>query len=172
MMRRLGVLLLLIVFVGTISMPALAAPIVVKYATGTPSHDPIEDAAYGSGLLFKSLVETRTGGRYRVEYLGGAVVGGEREQAEGVKLGTFQMASISDGPLPGFCREMLVLGILTCSAPKLSLGTSSMGPSKRAFELFLLKRQESGSLTEVIFAISPIRSEFHEGPRMLRTKFR
>ncbi|NLM94874.1 MAG: hypothetical protein GX165_04870 [Firmicutes bacterium] len=38
-MRRLGVMLLLLVFVGTISMPALAAPIVVKYATGTPSHD-------------------------------------------------------------------------------------------------------------------------------------
>lgn len=174
-MRRLGVLLLLLVFVWNMGTPALAAPTVVKYATGTPSHDPIEDAAYGSGLLFKSLVETRTGGRYRVEYLGGAVVGGEREQAEGVKLGTFQMASISDGALPGFCREMLVLGIPYLFSSQTVAWDVLDGPfGKELFEVF---RQKTGirilGITEVGFRNFTNKVRPIKGPQDLKgLKFR
>jgi len=57
--------------------------------------------------VFKHMVENETGGAVKVNLFPAGQLGGEREVAEAVKLGSVQVGMLS-GPFSGFCREAQV----------------------------------------------------------------
>ena len=87
--------------------PALAA-VEFKFAhSGSLEHQYHIGAEY-----FKKLVEERSGGEIRVNVFPQAQLGSEREEAEGVRMGTIEMTAIAaGGALPSFVPEMQVLGV-------------------------------------------------------------
>jgi tripartite ATP-independent transporter DctP family solute receptor len=60
--------------------------------------------------VFKNMVENETGGAIKVNLFPAGQLGGEREVAEAVKLGSVQVGMLS-GPFSGFCREAQVFDI-------------------------------------------------------------
>lgn len=62
-----------------------------------------------SAEKFKELVEERSGGRITVQIFPSSQLGNEKELAEGVKMGTVDMVSISSGGIAQFLPEMFVL---------------------------------------------------------------
>jgi tripartite ATP-independent transporter DctP family solute receptor len=60
--------------------------------------------------VFKNLVENETGGAIKVSLFPAGQLGGEREIAEAVKLGSVQVGMLS-GPFSGFCKEAQVFDI-------------------------------------------------------------
>jgi tripartite ATP-independent transporter DctP family solute receptor len=60
--------------------------------------------------VFKHMVENETGGAVVVNLYPAGQLGGEREVAEAVKLGSVQVGMLS-GPFSGFCREAQVFDI-------------------------------------------------------------
>ena len=106
----MGILSLLIVlsffFVGT---PSSAAPITIKFAHGMPPDE--EEALHRGVVIFKKMVEQKTAGRVKVDIYPASQLGKEREQFEGVKLGTIEMCMIAEGPMAGFIPEIMVVGI-------------------------------------------------------------
>ena len=60
--------------------------------------------------VFKNLVENETGGAVKVSLFPAGQLGGEREIAEAVKLGSVQVGMLS-GPFSGFCKEAQVFDI-------------------------------------------------------------
>jgi tripartite ATP-independent transporter DctP family solute receptor len=60
--------------------------------------------------VFKNLVENESGGALKVNLFPAGQLGGEREIAEAVKLGSVQIGMLS-GPFSGFCREAQVFDI-------------------------------------------------------------
>jgi tripartite ATP-independent transporter DctP family solute receptor len=57
--------------------------------------------------VFKHMVENETDGAVKVNLYPAGQIGGEREVAEAVKLGSVQVGMLS-GPFSGFCREAQV----------------------------------------------------------------
>ncbi len=114
-----GVLVFLMVL-GLFSTFAFAEePIIIKYAHADPP-DPINGPAHGDALTFKSLVESGSNGRIKVEIYPGAQLGSERDLLEGVHMGTIEMCNVSEGSVAGFFPDILVLSIpyLFDSAPQ------------------------------------------------------
>jgi tripartite ATP-independent transporter DctP family solute receptor len=71
-----------------------------------------KDSHYGVAIdAFAREVETRTGGRYRIQTFYAAALGAERESVEGVQLGTLDLTMTSTGPLPNFVPEVAILDI-------------------------------------------------------------
>jgi TRAP-type C4-dicarboxylate transport system substrate-binding protein len=95
---------------GLIPVSAAEKPIIIKFAHGDPP-DPIKGSAHGDAVTFKHLVEAASGGRIKVEIYPANQLGSEREQLEGVKMGTIEMCNVSEGTMPGFFPEILVVGI-------------------------------------------------------------
>ena len=60
---------------------------------------------------FKKLVEEKSGGELKVNIFPQAQLGGERDLAEGVRMGTIEMSSVAAGNLAGFVPELQVFGI-------------------------------------------------------------
>lgn len=60
---------------------------------------------------FKKAVEERSNGRIIVETYPNSQLGGEREELEGVQLGTIEMAVLSTAPFAGFFEKMMVLDL-------------------------------------------------------------
>ena len=60
--------------------------------------------------VFKAIVENETGGAVKVNLFPAGQLGGEREVAEAVKLGSVQIGMLS-GPFSGFCKEAQVFDI-------------------------------------------------------------
>ncbi len=60
--------------------------------------------------VFKNMVENETGGAVKVNLFPAGQLGGEREVAEAVKLGSVQMGMLS-GPFSRFCKEAQVFDI-------------------------------------------------------------
>jgi C4-dicarboxylate-binding protein DctP len=87
----------------------MAAPLTIKFATGMPPDE--EEGLHRGAVVFKKMVEQRAPGRLRVEIYPSNQLGKEREQFEGVKLGTIEMAWIAEGPVAGFFPEIMALGI-------------------------------------------------------------
>ena len=88
---------------------AQSAPVTIKFATGMPPDE--EEALHRGAVVFKKMVEQRAPGRLKVDIYPSNQLGKEREQFEGVKLGTIEMAWIAEGPVAGFFPEIMVLGI-------------------------------------------------------------
>ncbi len=71
-----------------------------------------KDSHYGVAIdAFAREVETRTGGRYKVQTFYAGALGAERESVEGVQLGTLDLTLTSTGPLPNFVPEVAILDI-------------------------------------------------------------
>jgi tripartite ATP-independent transporter DctP family solute receptor len=104
----IGVLILLGLFLG--GPPTVhAAQFEIKLAHSDPPDIYTSRKAAGS-TVFKSLVENETGGAVKVNLFPAGQLGGEREIAEGVKLGSIQIGMLS-GPFSGFCKEAQVFDI-------------------------------------------------------------
>ncbi len=61
--------------------------------------------------VFAKEVETRTGGRYKVQTFYNGALGGERESIEAVQLGTQELAFSSTGPVPNFVPDTKILDV-------------------------------------------------------------
>lgn len=82
--------------------------IIIKYATVGPDEHQYTIAS----RKFKEIIEEKSGGKIKVELYPNAQLGGEREMAEGVKLGTIQMTTVtSDGALPAWVPETQIFSI-------------------------------------------------------------
>jgi len=106
---KLGILVLTI-FASFILVGQLwAAPITIKFATGMPADE--EEGLHRGAVVFKKVVEQKSGGQLKVDIYPSNQLGKEREQFEGVKLGTIEMSWIAEGPVAGFFPEIMALGI-------------------------------------------------------------
>lgn len=61
--------------------------------------------------VFKGVVETRTGGRIKVEVYPAGQIGGQRELTEATKLGTVEAAFVADAVLSGFCPKSQIFSM-------------------------------------------------------------
>jgi len=86
-----------------------AAPIEIKVAHADPPDICTSKKAAGSAT-FKGLMEAQSGGQVEVKVFPAGQLGGEREIAEGVRLGTIHLGMLS-GPLANFYKEAMVLDI-------------------------------------------------------------
>jgi tripartite ATP-independent transporter DctP family solute receptor len=86
------------------------SPIVIRFAHGDPP-DITKSPAHADSVLFKRYVEDRSGGRLKVEIYPANELGSEREQIEGVQLGSIQMCNISEGTVGIFFPEILATAI-------------------------------------------------------------
>jgi len=88
---------------------AHAAQFEIRLAHPDPADIYTSRKAAGS-TVFKAMVENETGGAVKVNLFPAGQLGGEREIAEGVKLGSIQIGMLS-GPFSGFCKEAQVFDI-------------------------------------------------------------
>ncbi len=111
--KSLLIQLCVVSFVMVISLSFIGtqawAQTTIKLAHGMP---PIEDENIHRAVsVFKKIVEQKTAGKVKVEIYPSNQLGREREQFEGVKLGTIEMCMIADGPIAGFFPEIMTIGI-------------------------------------------------------------
>ncbi len=86
-----------------------AAQFDIRLAHSDPPDIYTSRKAAGS-TVFKAMVENETGGTVKVNLFPAGQLGGEREIAEAVKLGTIQVGMLS-GPFSTFCKEAQVFDI-------------------------------------------------------------
>lgn len=89
---------------------AAKAQYTIKYAHGDPP-DPSKSSAHADAVMFKGYVEDRSGGRIKVEIYPANELGSEREQIEGVQLGSIQMCNVSEGTVGIFFPEILATAV-------------------------------------------------------------
>ena len=71
-----------------------------------------QNSHYGVAVdTFAREVETRTGGRYKIQNFYAGALGAERESVEGVQLGTLDLTLTSTGPIPNFVPDVAILDI-------------------------------------------------------------
>ena len=93
---------------GAAAAPTKVDPLTIKFAhAGADTHP------YSIGLQqWGPVLERASGGAIKLQIFGNAQLGGERELAEGTRLGTINMSSVAaDGPLPAFVPELQALGL-------------------------------------------------------------
>ncbi len=140
-MTKIGILLVAIFTFITLSGSSLwAAPITIKFAHGMPPDE--EEALHRGVVVFKKMVEQKTAGKVKVELYPANQLGKEREQFEGVKLGTIEMCMIAEGPMAGFLPEIMVVGIPYLYANEVTAWRSLDGPFGKA--LFEEMRKKTG----------------------------
>ena len=88
--------------------PALAAPIEIKVAHGSPAaNDKLEEAAQA----MKKYVEEKSRGALKMTTYPASQLGSERENLEGLQLGTLEMAILSTGPVPGIFPDIMLIDL-------------------------------------------------------------
>jgi tripartite ATP-independent transporter DctP family solute receptor len=103
------IVLLAFVLVGTLSLGvAQGQQFVIKFAHNDPAT--LETTKHCYAVFFKNFVEAKTEGKVRVDIFPAEQLGAERENIEGVKMGTIQVTSVSDTVYSGFVPEMTVVG--------------------------------------------------------------
>ena len=85
------------------------AAIELKLAHSSPATT--EDKLEYACQKFKAFVEEQSKGTIRVTTFPASQLGHEREQLEGVQMGTIEMAALSTGPIPGLYPEIMLLDI-------------------------------------------------------------
>jgi TRAP-type transport system periplasmic protein len=106
----LGVCVLVLVGLVPVGIPTVhAAQFEIRLGHSDPPDIYTSRKAAGS-TVFKNMVENETGGAIKVNLFPAGQLGGEREVAEAVKLGSVQVGMLS-GPFSGFCREAQVFDI-------------------------------------------------------------
>lgn len=127
-------------FIGLLGSPSWASTITIKFAHGMPPDE--EEALHRGVVVFKKMVEQRTAGRVKVDIYPANQLGKEREQFEGVKLGTIEMCMIAEGPMAGFFPEIMVVGIPYLYANEITAWRSLDGSFGKA--LFEEMRKKTG----------------------------
>lgn len=112
-MRKINVRVLAGVFALTAGAVALLAGPALGAVEFKFAHSGSLEHQYHIGAeQFKKLVEEKSGGEMKVNVFPQAQLGSEREEAEGVRMGTIEMTAIAaGGALPGFVPEMQVLAV-------------------------------------------------------------
>jgi C4-dicarboxylate-binding protein DctP len=80
----------------------------IKLSHSSPA---VDDRLEAACQAFKKYVEEKTNGKVKVTTYPASQLGAEREQLEGVQLGTIQMAALSSGPLPGIFPQIMVFDL-------------------------------------------------------------
>src|SRR4030042_6702825 len=103
----LGLMATSLIILGTTGI-SLSAPVTLKLA-----HVVSTSAPYHIGAMeLAKLVEQKTKGQVKLEYLPGVEVGkGDRECTEGLQIGTIDLVATSTGPVGGFVPQMLVVDL-------------------------------------------------------------
>jgi C4-dicarboxylate-binding protein DctP len=141
LMAKFGIFLLVaFTFIAISGSQLLAAPITIKFAHGMPPDE--EEALHRGVVVFKKIVEQKTAGRVKVDIYPASQLGKEREQFEGVKIGTIEMCMIAEGPMAGFFPEIMVIGIPYLYANEITAWRSLDGPFGKA--LFEEMRRKTG----------------------------
>lgn len=70
-----------------------------------------DDVYHNLAVNFSKHLETETAGKIKVQILGGAQLGGERDVVEGLQLGTVDMTAVSSIPLGTFAKKAMVLDL-------------------------------------------------------------
>ena len=116
-MQRFCVVLLVLVLAASVfaagqgeSAAGGKAQYTIKFATGDPP-DVTTASAHADAVMFKNYVEARSGGRIKVEIYPANELGSEREQLEGVQLGSIQMCNVSEGTVGIFFPEILATSV-------------------------------------------------------------
>ncbi len=107
-MKRSGIFLVLVVMAAILWTGAVFANTVeFKFAhSGSLEHQYQIGAEH-----FKKVVEEKSGGELKVNIFPQAQLGGERDLAEGVRMGTIEMSSVAASNLAGFVPELQVFGV-------------------------------------------------------------
>jgi tripartite ATP-independent transporter DctP family solute receptor len=106
----LGICVLILAGLVPVALPTVhAAQFEIRLGHPDPADIYTSRKAAGS-TVFKAMVENETGGAVKVNLFPAGQLGGEREVAEAVKLGSVQVGMLS-GPFSGFCREAQVFDI-------------------------------------------------------------
>ncbi|WP_397475993.1 TRAP transporter substrate-binding protein DctP [Pusillimonas sp.] len=93
---------------------AIPAGVAAAATTLRISHTTAESMQQGShvwAVVFKEMVEDRTGGEVKVQILGANAAGGEREQLQKAQTGINQMTINSEILMPSFFKPAQILGI-------------------------------------------------------------
>ena len=88
--------------------PVLAATVEIKVAHGSPATD---DKLEESAQVMRKYVEEKSKGSLKMTTFPNAQLGSERENMEGLQLGTIEMAIITTGPVAGIYPEIMVLDL-------------------------------------------------------------
>ena len=80
----------------------------IKLSHSSPA---VEDRLEAASQAFKKHVEEKSGGKVKVTTYPNSQLGGEREQLEGIQLGTIQMGALSSGPLPGVFPQIMAFDL-------------------------------------------------------------
>ncbi len=90
-----------------LASPAAAA-IEIKVAHGSPaSNDKLEEAAQA----MKKYVEETSRGELHMTTYPASSLGSERENLEGLQIGTIEMAILSTGPVPGIFPDIMLIDL-------------------------------------------------------------
>lgn len=79
------------------------ADVTIKLAHSSPA---TADRLEASCQLFKKYVEEKSNGEIKVNTFPASQLGAEREQLEGVQMGSIEMAALSAGPFPALFEEI------------------------------------------------------------------
>ncbi|MDR2503529.1 MAG: DctP family TRAP transporter solute-binding subunit [Deltaproteobacteria bacterium] len=105
--KLFSTLVLIAVIILAPSAAGMAAT-VIKLAHSSPAaNDRLEDGC----LIFKKYVEEKSGGAIKVDTFPASQLGAEREQLEGVQMGSIEMAALSGGPFPAIFPDIMVFDV-------------------------------------------------------------
>ena len=108
-MKRFTVGLLALLTAMFMGAGANASDEVVEFKIGTVA--PLKAPNFQSFKVFKAYVEAMSDGKLKVSIHGAGKLGGERELAEGVQLGSLEMACVTTSVLGNFVPEVNVLDV-------------------------------------------------------------
>ncbi|RRD63889.1 TRAP transporter substrate-binding protein [Fretibacterium sp. OH1220_COT-178] len=96
-----------VMWAALLGSAAFAAPVNIKFAhSGSLEHQ------YNIGAEhFKKLVEEASGGEMQITIFPQGQLGGERELAESVRMGTVEIGAVAASNMAGFVPELQVFGI-------------------------------------------------------------
>jgi TRAP-type transport system periplasmic protein len=96
----------------TLCTLALSAGAAMAQTTIKIGYANTKESHLGVGAsTFCEEVQTRTAGRYVCQHFPSSALGGEREMAEGLQIGTIDAANLTTGPLGNFVPEIRILDL-------------------------------------------------------------
>lgn len=114
-LHSLGIRTFALALFGALAITGLGASATSAQTTIRLAHvNPglaFENPNHALAVVFKSVVETETGGAIKVGLFPGGQLGKERELLEAVKLGTIQGVILAEGSTVNFFQPLEVLGI-------------------------------------------------------------
>ena len=114
-MRRFVMLMLVVVLGVWIAGAGVAdagtkAEYTIKFGhTATEGSFTSVEGAFSN--VFKSVIETKTGGKVKVDIYPAGQIGGQRELNEATKLGNIEASFVADAVLSGFCPKAMLFSM-------------------------------------------------------------